>query len=152
MGQLVRVADEVETGDAGVLDPHREDTVEFPIDVQRQCGAAVDRGRYDCERDVALGEAADHEPRHLVRADDGPRGGLLDAAAVADRHHLGGEDVEQALQVSGLERAPERVDNCFRLAAVTARRGWRASTWRRARWAIWCTAAGDFSTAAAISS
>src|SRR4051794_10676896 len=86
VGQLVRVADEVETGDAGVLDPYRDDTVEFPIDVQRQCGAAVDRGRFDGQRDVVPGEAPDHEPRHLVRADDGPWGGLLDAAAVADRH------------------------------------------------------------------
>ena len=42
-GQLLRVADVVDAGDAGVLDPHRGDAVDLAVEAEQQRRAAVDR-------------------------------------------------------------------------------------------------------------
>ena len=63
--------------------------------------------------------------------------GLLDATAVADRDNVGGEHVEQALQVPGLERPLEGFDE----PPVPARRGDRAA--RSAGFDVAAGAVGD---------
>ena len=45
----------------------------------------------------------------MFGADDRPQRGPLDAAAVADEDDVGREDVEQTLQVPGLQRVSERL-------------------------------------------
>ena len=76
-----------------------------------------------------------------------------ESAAVGDGDHVGREHVHQPLQVARVERREEPLDDL--LAARRGRpctRGRRAATCSFARWAICRTAAGDLSTASAISS
>ena len=58
-GELLRVADVVEAGDAGVLDPERQHAVDLAVQAQDECGVAVDHGGLGGEGAAGLADAAD---------------------------------------------------------------------------------------------
>lgn len=57
-----------------------------------------------------LSQAGDQQPSHLVGPHDGPQDGLSDSPAVTQQDDVGGEDVEQTLHVTRLDRPAERVE------------------------------------------
>src|SRR5262249_35169418 len=111
VGQLLRVADVVEAGDAGVLDTDRHDAVDLAVQAYDECRAAVGHGGVNGERAFGLSEAGEEVADHLLGADDRPQLSLPDSAAVAYQDNLRGKHVKQALQVPRFNRALERLQS-----------------------------------------
>src|SRR5574340_1849422 len=108
-GQLLRIADVVKAGDAGVLDMDGHDAVDLAVQMYDECRVAVDHGGTSGEHPFGPAETTDDEADDLLGADDRSQHSLLDAAAVTPKDDLGSEHVEEALQVPGFDRALERL-------------------------------------------
>jgi len=89
--------------------------------VDREARCAVDEDTVDLVAWLFLGEDAEQEPRHPVRAEDGLAGGRDLASAVADHDDVGIEQVNQRRQIARGRRRGERLDH----AAVLGRVGLR---------------------------
>src|SRR5258708_3680135 len=100
MRELLRIAHDVEPGDETVVDPHRDDIVDLPVEPDDQRRAAIDLHRLDRYLTDDPGYADSQQPGHPRGPHDGPQQSLLDAAAVAEEEDVGREDVDEGLQVA----------------------------------------------------
>lgn len=133
----------VEAGDVAVLDPDRQHAVDFPVDADEQPRVAVDLYRLDRAGAIAPVSAIGQQASHLAGPHDGPQKGVFDSAAVAQGDDVRGEDIEQALQVAGFDRALEGLHGRLtpQLAQLAAMHSYATVFW-------WC--AGIFAAGAVI--
>jgi hypothetical protein len=97
-GQLVRVSDRVDAGDATVHDDEAHRGVHLTADVEPNRGCPVEPG--GCRLEIRRAEAREQEASHPLRTLDWTTEGSDETAAVRDDDDIGSQDVEEALQIT----------------------------------------------------
>src|ERR1700722_1321680 len=110
VGQLLRIAYAVQPGDKAVLNAHRHNGVNLPVQPDDQCRVAIDLCRVQRRSGDDPAQPGRQQAGHLASPHYRSQDGLLDSATVTEENDIRSEDVEQALHVAGLGRPPERLE------------------------------------------
>src|SRR5262245_354410 len=95
--QFLGVADVIEAGDPGVLDPDCHDAIDLAVQPYDECRIAVDHDTVNGQCAFGLGGGADEEANHLLGPGDRPQRSLFEAASVGNKDHLRGEHLKKTL-------------------------------------------------------